>query len=85
MNKEDYKAAIDCQNACNLSGVVHTFDETLPRIWGEARKLGKGTDWVNTHPISLLFADKIFDLSCRKVSDLEGYSKAYEECLQKAK
>lgn len=78
MEKDDYKQALEVQEACNLSGVVHSFDAILSRLWDEARRLGKGTDWVNTHPICVLFADKISSLTCRSGN---CYSEAYEKCL----
>lgn len=72
LTAKDYQTAIFIQNACNLSGVVYAFSRVMSKIWVEARRkggvetntaTGKGTDWVNTHPIAVLYADKIADLS----------------------
>ena len=76
-----YKAALDVQDACNLSGVVNSFSAALKEIWEEARAKGEGTDYVNTHPVSKLFADKIVDLA--RVRDFEAYSDAYGACTKK--
>ena len=58
------QTAIDCQDACNLSGVLASFHEIVSEvIWTEARKLGKGTDYVNTHPIVTLLLHKLCDLN----------------------
>jgi hypothetical protein len=55
--------AIDCQDASNLSGVVHSFDKAVSAIWEEAHRTGKGTAWVNTHPIVTLYLSKLASLN----------------------
>jgi hypothetical protein len=56
--------AIAAQDAVNLSGVLHTFSEIVSEvIWPEARKQGKGTDFVNRHCIVTLFLHKLCDLN----------------------
>lgn len=55
--------AIDVQDACNLSGVVHSFSRAMSRLWDIAHEQGKGTDWVNTHRVARLYADKIKSLT----------------------
>jgi hypothetical protein len=56
--------ALDLQNASNLSGVAHTLWEILSYgLWPEAQRLGQGTEWVNTHPITKLVISKLVDLS----------------------
>jgi hypothetical protein len=53
------KEALDVQDTCNLSGVVHSFS----RVMTELRPHCSGTGQLNTHPICVLFADKIRDLT----------------------
>lgn len=48
-------------------------------IWPAARAAGKGTDWVNQHPVCTLFLDKLCDLNRRAEFD-----QAYDECVQLA-
>lgn len=60
---KDYEDAITVQDACNLSGVVHSFSRVISKIWVEARKEKKGTEWVNQHPISKMYSDKILHLA----------------------
>lgn len=55
--------ALDVQDACNLSGVVHAFSRDISELWKVARQLGHGTDWVNQHRVSKLYADKIKSLA----------------------
>ena len=58
------RVALDCQDACNLSGVLASFKEIVHEvIWPEARRLGKGTEYVNTHPVVTLFLSKLCSLN----------------------
>lgn len=79
LEKIDYQNALSSQSACNLSGIVHSFSEILPKIWDEAREKGEGTDWVNNHPISVLFAEQITHLANNGNQD---YFAAYKTCTE---
>ncbi len=58
--QEAARVALDCQDARNLSGVLASFKEIVHEvIWPEARRLGKGTEYVNTHPVVTLFLSKL--------------------------
>jgi hypothetical protein len=73
--QEAAQTALDAQNACNLSGVLASFHHVvIDALWPEARRLGKGTEWVNQHPICTLFLDKLTDLNRRG-----DFSSAYTE------
>lgn len=62
--QELIKEAIQVQDACNLSGVVHSFSRSMARLWEIAHESkGKGTKWVNTHRVARLYASKIQSLS----------------------
>jgi len=61
--KQIAKDALASQAACNLSGVVKTFADATTVLWAEAHRLGVGTDWVNQHPVSVLFATQVAHLS----------------------
>lgn len=83
LSPREYKRAIDVQDACNLSGVVHDFSNMMTRVWVEARKEeGRGTDWVNTHPIVILYSNKISSLCGSENS--EQFSMAYDHCKEQA-
>jgi hypothetical protein len=77
LEPKDYQDALMVQSACNLSGVVHSFSETLSKIWDEARETGKDTDWVNKHPICTLFAEQIAHLA------KGDYFEAYKVCEER--
>jgi hypothetical protein len=61
--KELAQRTLDVQNACNLSGVAKSFAEATSVLWEEARRLKEGTDWVNQHPISKCWIDKMASLA----------------------
>lgn len=69
------KAAVQVQDACNLSGVVFDFAKAMHAICDDDNRLHKGTDWKNRHPVAVLFASKIASLTGCEVG-LE-FSKAY--------
>jgi hypothetical protein len=72
--------ALQCQNACNLSGVVRSFALITKTLWVEARAFGHGTQWVNSHPISVMFSSKIASLCGSENSDI--LSAAIDSCME---
>lgn len=65
MNKHEQKAArlaLGVQDACNLSRVVHAWGRAVSALWDVAHEQGHGTAWVNTHPVNVLFLDKLGQL-----------------------
>ena len=66
LTAQDFQFALDSQSACNLSGIVHQFSRVMDKLWNEAREGNHGTDWVNQHPISRLYAEQIFFLASGK-------------------
>ena len=72
--------ALDIQNACNLSGVVHAWSRSISRLRELCPK--EDTDFYNQHPISRLFADK-----CASLADpLNQYTTdSYFACEEMAK
>ena len=84
LTPNDYKKAIDVQDACNLSGVVKSFSLMMGKIWEEARSQSKGTDWVNTHPIAVLFAEKCVHLTTGQTIHGDKVNAAWTECEKKS-
>ena len=82
--KELAQEALDVQDACNLSGVVHGWSRSMSRLYEILReqKEFSGTDQVNHHPINQLWASKVQDLAGMGLSDYEAFSKAYMEVKQ---
>jgi hypothetical protein len=62
--KDLAKDAIAVQDACNLSGVVHSFSKIMTELRVLAQEQGWScTDKINRHPVCILFADKIASLT----------------------
>jgi len=55
--------AYECQDACNLSGIVFAFARAMDRLCEIANEHKKGTEWKNTHPMCLLYSSKIAHLT----------------------
>jgi len=69
LTKREYQEALWVQDACNLSGVVHSFSTIMSKIKGS-------TEERNKHPIAVLFSSKIASLTGSD-NGLE-FSKAYD-------
>ena len=76
--KELAKEAIEVQDACNLSGVIHAWDRAVV----ELRQLipNQDTDFYNTHPINQMYASKVHDLTQMGLSDYDSFAGAYHDC-----
>ena len=71
--------SLQIQDAVNLSAVVLEFNEILREtMWPEARARGLGTAWINQHPITTLFIDKLCALN-GVVTDSNKLALAYLE------
>lgn len=55
------REALEVQNACNLSGVVHSFSRVVSQL--RACLPEAGTTEINEHPIVRLWVDKLASLS----------------------
>lgn len=73
--------ALDVQNACNLSGVVHGFS----RAMSDLCELVPNTGARNTHPVAILWADKIAHLTGTQDLGNSTVMKAYDICHDLAK
>jgi len=80
--KRHCRDAIQVQDACNLSGIANSMGEAMSDLWAMARALGKGTDWVNNHPICRLYASKIAHLTgmFASANTLAFHAEAEELC-----
>ena len=74
--KELSKEAIDVQNASNLSGIVHSFSRAMTDL--RANLPNAGTDEINSHPVSVLYSNKIASLT-NSDSGVE-FARAYDAC-----
>lgn len=65
--------ALDVQDACNLSGVALGFGRAMV----ELRHHVGGGDPLRTHPITVLWMDKLADMTGRGQAE---YGAAYDAC-----
>lgn len=75
------REALEVQDACNLSGVVHAFSRAITELREILRNDGiVDTGAINQHPICKMWASKIHDLARMGLSDHERFRVAYEAC-----
>ena len=77
LTQRDFENTLQMLNACNAGALVPDLAELIPRIWDEARQYGKGTDFVATHPIMLLWISKLASLSYGEEAPIGKWTKAY--------
>ncbi len=76
LTKADYRDALLAQDAVNLSGVVHSWAAVLSKMVHN----GADTKAKNTHPISILYACKVADMTGLGIYNDHVFSVAYEAC-----
>ncbi len=73
--------AIVVQSACNLVAVSKAFAEAMSVLSKESLRLGLDKQWINTHPITILFVSQIAHLSeSHAAFDFLDYNRAFEAC-----
>jgi hypothetical protein len=77
--KRAYETALLSQGACNLSGLAHGLAEAMEALWEEANEQGKGTDYVNNHPVVRLYLEQM-NFLCQA-----DYSESYRACIERSK
>jgi hypothetical protein len=75
LRKTDWESAVMVLDATNLSGVVYEFKNVMDKICSEAFENHKGIEWKNHHPIVLMYAEKINQLTGN--GSLDNWSEAY--------
>jgi hypothetical protein len=88
MNKDDSKRLAEmaqevlfAQQACNLSGVIHSFSRTITElrdILQRENPIGFSTTKLNEHPICVLYSSKIASLTHSENGLM--FSNAYDWC-----
>lgn len=68
--------ALDVQDACNLSGVVHSFSRCMTAL----SEHGLDTPEKNRHPVAILFSNKIAQLTGSESA--HAFASAYDWCNQ---
>ena len=81
----DFQLALEVQDHCDLEGVARSFSRLFPRILAEARNKKKGAEWVNAHPICVLYTNKMVNLAGEPVLGGILFNEAYDTCLARSK
>jgi hypothetical protein len=76
--KDVAEDALFIQNACNLSGVVLAFARAMEVLNEEKHRLNEGSDFVRFHPVTILFVNKLEDMTGSNYS--LRFGKAYDMC-----
>lgn len=71
------REALDVQDACNLSGVVHGFSRAITAL--RECLPNAGTSEINSHPICVLWADKIAHLTGTQNIGNDRTMRAYDD------
>ena len=80
-----YQLALDAQDACNGSGLMNSLaSEVLPAVWAESRALGKGTDYVNAHPVVYMFLHQLMFLAGQEPVGSSRWFECEKICREKA-
>jgi hypothetical protein len=77
LTQRDFENTLQMLNAVNAGALVPDLAEMIPRIWDEARFYGKGTDFVATHPVMVLWISKIASLSYSEEAPIGKWPAAY--------
>lgn len=83
-----YRVTLLMLDACNLSGLAHSFSrEIIPEIREEVRQAGGSTEEINRHPVAILWTMKMASLAskeCLCEQCLEAFGAAYKEVKKRA-
>ncbi len=79
---EECRRVMGALEASNLSGVVKAMANAVSVLWDVSRAMGQGTDWVNQHPVMLLYAERAATLThyATCANDLSLYGSAMMYC-----
>jgi hypothetical protein len=79
--KDLAQEALDVQNASNVSGIIHSFSRAITELRSLLQEeLGNdfSTTKLNTHPIVVLYSDKIASLTTSGVGCDMAFYNAYK-------
>ena len=76
LERNDFRRAIESQDACNLFAIVNAFAEVIRPIKEDCQATGQP---IETHPICRLYAEQIAHLTSGT-----GYFAASQACEERA-
>lgn len=72
------RQALLTQGACNAGGLVHSLHRAVEQLQEQMHCEGHGTDWLNRHPVLVLYLTQLADLS--GAGSLERLREAVAAC-----
>lgn len=84
----DYRMAMLSQGACNLAAIVEAFAVVIKKIAAASSRRGRSSEWINHHPICVLYSTQIIFLARGSTPALEfdqvTYFDAHNYCTSQA-
>ena len=75
----DWTDACNVGGAVNAGGVIRSLAAVTQRIWADAHEAGKGTDWVNHHPIIACYVTSLVGLTSVCTHDIEAWGFCWKQ------
>ena len=57
------REALLTQGACNAGGLIHSLQRAVTRLQEQMHAEGRGTEWLNRHPVLVLYVTQLAHLS----------------------
>jgi hypothetical protein len=83
MNPSSFSAPLRIWPVSSLVDILYIWCGILKLITDEAHQTGRDNDWVNQHPINVLFAAKVAGLTC--ANDDTVFAQAFLTCLRETR
>jgi hypothetical protein len=76
------REAVEIQDGCSMLGLSKGFARAVQELKDalDAEGQYEGTDQINQHPVTKLWASKLHDLARMGLSDTEAFGAAYDAC-----
>lgn len=83
----EYALALDSQNACSTSGLLGDLARVVrEHLWPEAQRLGRGTSFINAHPIVFLYTYQMLALTGHEAGDqYKAWQQHHATCERRAR
>ena len=75
----DWTDACNVGGAVNAGGVIRSLAAVTQRIWADANEAGKGTDWVNHHPIIACYVSSLAGLTGVSTHDVDAWGFCWKQ------
>jgi hypothetical protein len=77
--RKEYETALLVKGVSNLSGIVHGLSQAMKLISLEAKEQGRGTEYVNNHPIVRVYLEQMKSLCTA------DYAASHRSCKERSR